>query len=119
MAFMKIGRSFHFDASHYLPHYAGDCARLHGHTYILEFVVEGEVNPDGMVIDFLDLERKVKAAVLDKLDHRNLNEFFAIPTAENVALWIFHELEKEIPVSSVKLYEGLGKWAVVEKNALL
>ena len=112
---MKVGREFNFDASHFLPEYKGKCERVHGHTYRLKVVVEGEPNERGIVMDFNELKDAVNDAVMERLDHGNLNEIFENPTAENIAEWIFKELEKKIPVSSVKLYEGLGKWVLIEK----
>jgi len=112
---MKVGREFSFDASHFLPDYKGKCERVHGHTYRLKVVVEGEPNENGMVMDFSELKGAVNDAVMERLDHSNLNEIFENPTAENIAEWIFKELEGKIPVCSVKLYEGLGKWVLIEK----
>ena len=112
---MKVGREFSFDASHFLPDYEGKCERVHGHTYRLKVVIEGEPKDDGMVMDFNELKDAVNDAVMERLDHSNLNEIFENPTAENIAEWIFKELEKKIPVSSVKLYEGLGKWVLIER----
>jgi len=112
---MKIGREFHFDASHFLPAYKGKCEQVHGHTYKLEIEIKGEPDKDGMVMDFSELKGIVNENIIEKLDHRDLNELFENPTAENIAGWIFKELEKRIPVSSIKLYEGFGKWVLIEK----
>jgi len=112
---MKVGREFSFDASHFLPEYKGKCERVHGHTYRLIVEVEGEPDKSGMVMDFSELKDAVNDAVMEKLDHSNLNEIFENPTAEEIAEWIFKKLGKRIPVCSVKLYEGLGKWVLIEK----
>ncbi len=112
---MKIGREFNFDASHFLPNYEGNCERVHGHTYRLIVEVEGELKENGMVMDFNELKDIVNAVVMKRLDHSNLNEIFENPTAENIAGWIFKELERRIPVCSVKLYEGVGKWVLIER----
>lgn len=110
---MKAFREFYFDASHYLPGYKGKCEQFHGHTYRLEVGVEGEVGTDGMVMDFNEMKRIVSARVIEPLDHRNLNDVFKNPTAENIASWIFRELKKEMPICSVRLWEGRGKWVEV------
>lgn len=111
---MRICREFYFDAAHFLPRYNGRCERLHGHTYKLEVVVEGEVGEGGMVMDFNHLKEVVKDSIIRKLDHENLNEIFDNPTAENIAQWIIDELKNKIPVYSVKLWEGNGKWVEVK-----
>jgi 6-pyruvoyltetrahydropterin/6-carboxytetrahydropterin synthase len=126
---MKVGRRFHFDAAHYLPEYKGKCEELHGHTYTLDIVVEGEKNEEGMVLDFNKLEEIVKENVLEKLDHKNLNDLFENPTAENIASWIFEQLEDKIKplqglrggraephtLKTIRLHEGKGKWVELEK----
>lgn len=107
---MRVGRVFYFDASHHLPDYRGKCERVHGHTYRLEIVVEGEQKEGGMVIDFNELKEIVVREVWDKLDHTDLNEIMENPTAENIADWIFDRLKKKIPLCCVRLWEGEGKW---------
>lgn len=71
----------------------------HGHTYGLEVTVEGEIDPEtGYVMDFGRLKRTVEERVIRKLDRRHLNfdvDFLAgrNPTAENIVLGIWGELE--------------------------
>jgi len=54
---MKLGLVTEFDAAHSLPGYQGKCANLHGHTYQVEIVVEGDVGVDGFVMDFYLLKK--------------------------------------------------------------
>jgi 6-pyruvoyltetrahydropterin/6-carboxytetrahydropterin synthase len=112
---MKIGREFYFDSSHHLPEYKGKCEQVHGHTYKLEVVLEDNVGRGGMVMDFTEMKGIVNSNIIEKLDHMNLNNLFENPTAENIASWIFNELESKIPLHHVKLWEGNGKWVLVEK----
>jgi len=86
-----------FEAAHQLPGYPGKCARLHGHSWVVEATVKGkELDKLGMLIDF----KLVKAAledVLDEFDHQYLNELEPFksnlaPTAENLAKFIFDRL---------------------------
>lgn len=114
---MKVCREFFFDASHYLPGYRGKCEQFHGHTYRLEVSVEGSVGKDGMVMDFNEIKKTVNAEILEALDHRNLNDLFKNPTAENVGRWTFEKLKKKMPsLYSVKLWEGHGKWVEITKD---
>ncbi len=110
---MRVYREFYFDASHYLPGYKGKCEQFHGHTYRLEVGVIGMIGKGGMVMDFNEMKRIVSEKITEKLDHRNLNDLFKNPTAENIASWIFEELKKEMPLYSVKLWEGHGKWVEI------
>jgi len=118
---MKIGLQSEFDAAHRLPHYPGKCARLHGHTYRVEAVVDGPVGEDGMVMDFYRLKGMLSQA-LENLDHSNLNEVLQNPTAELIAEHVFSTLstilEAEVtPVRlvSLKLWEGSNKWVMVHE----
>jgi len=102
-----VRRSFDFEAAHQLPNHPGKCRRLHGHSYRLVVAVDG--SPDastGMVIDFSDLKRIVRARVLDRLDHASANDFIENPTAELMACWIWNELSGELPgLCEIELHE--------------
>lgn len=93
---MLVTREFSFDSAHFLTRYHGQCEHLHGHTYRLWVTVEGEVQENGMVIDFVILKKIVKEQVLDHFDHRCLNDFFENPTTEIVAQDIWQRL-KNLP----------------------
>ena len=65
--------------------YPSKCENLHGHNWIITVWCRSrELNRDGMVVDFTH----IKQAVMDRLDHKNLNEVIPCnPTAENIARW--------------------------------
>jgi 6-pyruvoyltetrahydropterin/6-carboxytetrahydropterin synthase len=69
--------------------------------------LEMPVDPEtGMTVDFFQLEREVKAKVLDRLDHKNINDTLENPTAENIAIWIWEELKDQFPqMVEIKLFE--------------
>lgn len=94
----------------------GKCnnANGHGHNYVLEVTICGEVDPKtGYLIDLKLLKQIIIENVISKVDHKNLNldvDFLTgkIPTAENIAISIWGELENKIPngkLYSVKLRE--------------
>src|SRR5258708_8137192 len=94
-----LTKNFRFEAAHHLPGHRGKCARLHGHSYTLEITLRGPIkldagaSDDGMVMDFDDLSLLVKQAVIEQLDHQNLNDITGIrTTAENLAHWIWDTL---------------------------
>lgn len=92
---MKVVKKYTFDAAHYLPRYVGKCKQLHGHTYTLEVIIEGSVNPDtGMVVDFYDIDTVVKNEVMSLLDHKCLNDIIENPTSENVLMFVHEILRK-------------------------
>ncbi len=59
-----------FSACHILPGHRR-CGRLHGHTYAVNVVIEGEMGGEGYVADFFDVKGVLKK-IIDKLDHRVL-----------------------------------------------
>ena len=92
----------------------GACTGDHGHNYVLEVSVSGEVDPvTGMVINLKDLDRIVKAEIIELVDHRHLNrdvDFLSgiIPTAENLAIAFWNRLQDrfgEAGLRRVKLIE--------------
>lgn len=90
---MLITRQFTFDSAHQLTDYYGKCESMHGHTYKLQVTLEGEVQKNGLVIDFVVLKRIVKKHVLDMLDHKVLNDVVKNPSAENLVVWIWDRLK--------------------------
>lgn len=61
--------------AHALKGYDGPCRNIHGHSYTLKVTIAGtpvanENNPKlGMVMDFGDLKKVVRKAVIDEFDH--------------------------------------------------
>ncbi len=86
----------------------------HGHNYVLEVIVSGEVDPEtGYLLDLKILKEIIRKNVIEKVDHKNLNietDFMKgiIPSAENITIAIWKQLANKIPkgkLYSVKLYE--------------
>jgi 6-pyruvoyltetrahydropterin/6-carboxytetrahydropterin synthase len=121
-----LTRKAEFAASHYYHNPAlsaeenqrlfGKCNNPngHGHNYMLEVTVKGEVDArSGFVVDLKQLKDTLNREVLDALDHRFLNkevpEFQArIPTTENLAITIWQRLEpklKNAKLHRVRVYE--------------
>lgn len=118
---MKITRQFSFSAAHHLTDYYGECERPHGHTYRLAVMVEGPVATNGLVVDFAALKKVVEKKVISKVDHRDLNDFFKNPSAENIAIWIWKQLKNigkdtaaRVKLVEVKLWEGDNSCVIYE-----
>ncbi|HLU86995.1 MAG TPA: 6-carboxytetrahydropterin synthase [Taishania sp.] len=128
---MKICRRETFNAAHRLhvegwddtKNYQvfGKCSNpnYHGHNYILETWVEGEIDPlTGYVYDLGKLKELIRGEICHRFDHRNLNldcpEFKGInPTAENIAVVIWNILRENLPQSlklTVRLSETENNW---------
>ena len=97
----------------------------HGHNYMVEVTVSGEVDPKtGMVVNLFDLKR-VLLDVLEEFDHKNLNldmPYFEgrIPTSENLAcvLWAKLATQNSIGVlHAIRLYEDEDLYADVTAAA--
>lgn len=102
-AIVSVTKEFTFDSCHQLKAYVGPCERLHGHTYRLQVTVEGNLSFNGMVMDFKDLKCMVEGLVKEPLDHYNLNDkLWFNTTAENMSVYFFDMLSKEILTLSAK-----------------
>jgi len=113
-----LKRIFHFDAAHQVIDYNGKCENLHGHTYMLTVTITGRLKENGMVLDFAILKKVVNETVLNKLDHKFLNDIFENPTTENIAIFIFNTLQEAFEkygcnVYEVSLSEGINNTAVI------
>jgi len=53
-------KKFSFDAAHLLPNYSGKCGRLHGHHWVVEVGVSGEIGENGMVVDLVVLKQALQ-----------------------------------------------------------
>ena len=90
----------------------GKCANpnWHGHNYILWVTVKGEVNPEtGFVTNLSDVSDIIKRYVLDKVDHKNLNEDVdfmkgKLSSTETLAIEIWKQIEKQINALGCKLH---------------
>lgn len=107
----RITRAFTFEAAHQLPWHTGKCQHLHGHHYRLEVTVEGPLDEHGIVIDFDELGVIVGREVVDRYDHRFLNDLLENPTAELIAAEAWKLVEAAgVAVAGVKLWETPDSW---------
>ena len=98
---MEIGKYFRFEAAHRLLGWKSDhpCYEMHGHSYKVLVVVEGHTDRvpgyPGAVMDFGAISSLWKSIVHERLDHQYLNHVLEMEntTAENLAVWIWNQLE--------------------------
>ena len=96
----EISKTFYFEAAHSLQDLGQGhkCSRIHGHLFQVEVVVGGEIDEKlGWIMDFGDISRETNE-VLERLDHRLLNEVegLGVPTSENIARYIFLALKPRL-----------------------
>lgn len=115
---MIIFKEFSFEAAHRLPNLPKEhkCSRLHGHSFRVEVHITGEVSSEcGWIMDFGDM-RTAFAPVLERLDHHYLNEVEGLenPTSENLAVWIWRQLQDTLPLTRVVVKETCTSGCIYE-----
>ena len=107
---MRLGITEFIDCAHFLPGHPR-CGQVHGHTYRVEVMIEGETREGGMVLDFSDLKTLTRE-VLQKYDHRHWNDVLESPTVENICELLSNQLKERIHFPlTIRVWEGHGKWA--------
>ncbi len=131
---MKIAKEFRWEMGHRLLCHKGKCFNLHGHSYKLLVEFTGNIEPNGMVLDYFDV-KKIISPIIDELDHtviinkddteltkaiRQLNSAHVIvdfeTTAENLCLYFLNkikdaDLPKNISEIMVKVFETENTYA--------
>jgi 6-pyruvoyltetrahydropterin/6-carboxytetrahydropterin synthase len=110
-----LTRIEHFNSAHklYNPRWSkekneevfGRCANenWHGHNFELYVTIKGDPDPDtGFIFDAKQLGKLVQERIIEKLDHRNLNEDVdfmrgKMCSIENLVIGIWNELEPGLP----------------------
>jgi len=97
----------HFAAAHRLKMVAAKCENLHGHNWKIEVYVTGEkLNEADVLVDFGEIKNHV-AEVMDRLDHKFLNEIENFqhnnPSSENIAKYVAAEVQKKLSDPSVRV----------------
>ncbi|MDP2303268.1 MAG: 6-carboxytetrahydropterin synthase QueD [Ignavibacteria bacterium] len=131
---MKIAKEFRWEMGHRLPFHKGKCVNLHGHSYKMLVEVEGDLDENGMVIDYYDLKAIINPVVED-LDHAYLvwkgdTELISMldqlkskkvvidthSTAENMCLYFLDKirgakLPENVKSIKVRIYETIDDYA--------
>lgn len=117
---MKIAKEFNWEMGHRLPEHFGKCKNIHGHSYKMTVELEGNVNENGMVMDYYDM-KKIINPIIENLDHafmvyekdiqvveflNKINSKKKIvnfeSTVENITKYFLEEISKSVLPSNVK-----------------
>ena len=100
----------HFSAAHHLLNYEGECENQHGHNWKVEVYVQADtLDKANILMDFKVLKKSLNR-ILDRLDHKDLNELEEFkgqsPSSEFIARFIYKELKQDIPdLAKVSVWE--------------
>ena len=117
---MKIAKEFRWEMGHRLPDHFGQCPNIHRHSYKMMVELEGEIDSNGMIIDYYILKEIIKP-IVEKLDHSfmvNKNDGVVLEfleklnskkvivdfdsTVENITRYLIDEIKKADLPSNVK-----------------
>ncbi|KUG26756.1 queuosine biosynthesis qued, ptps-i [hydrocarbon metagenome] len=117
---MKISKEFKWEMGHRLPFHSGKCKNIHGHTYKMRVEIEGDLDENGMVIDYYDVS-EIISPMVEELDHsfmvketdKEIIDFLdklnskkvVVPfetTAENITLHLLEKIKERINSNRIK-----------------
>lgn len=110
-----ISKLYAFEASHRLVGMPENhpCARLHGHSYRVEIMLQSEkLDNTGFVVDYGDLA-PFSRYISENLDHRHLNDLLDQPSAENLAAHLYRVAYQLWPdwLKEIRVSETAKTWA--------
>lgn len=136
---LQVTKIFRFEMAHALHGYNGSCRHIHGHSYQLHVTVRSKQQKDaylpapGILVDFKELKKVVKDAVIKRLDHQlilsgdymaanaglipeeNLLVLEVEPSAENLLIFIRNTIQGKLPAGvalvKLKLFETADSYA--------
>ncbi|HEY9278886.1 MAG TPA: 6-carboxytetrahydropterin synthase QueD [Eoetvoesiella sp.] len=110
----SITRRLEFDAGHRIPDHRSQCKNLHGHRYVIEITLEGDVicapgeSSNGMVMDFSEIKSIAKQHIVDQWDHAFLVFKGDTPVVNFLASLDNH---KTVIIDSIPTAENLAQLA--------
>jgi 6-pyruvoyltetrahydropterin/6-carboxytetrahydropterin synthase len=109
---LRIFRRYEFASAHYLPGHP-KCGNMHGHNYVLEVGLETK-GGEPLYLDFADVDLRMRP-IINKLDHRVLNDLIKYPSVENICEYLYNEIYLvRLPVRVIRLWEDSRSYCVLE-----
>lgn len=97
----RLAKDYRFEAAQTLPKAPANhkCRLMHGHSFMIEIIVEGETDPEtGWIYDHAEISKAMNP-LLDQLDHSYLNDIPGLenPTIELMCKWFWDKLAPQLP----------------------
>ena len=106
----QIMKEVKWEAGHRLLNYKGLCAHLHGHSYRAEIHIgSNTLDPQGFVIDFVEVTKKIKTWVDDNWDHA-----FLYNAADPLAKWLVRHHQRRYSFKSNPTAEYIA-WELYDR----
>lgn len=113
MPTLRIAKEFTFDSAHFLKDYHGKCENLHGHTYRMRVTIEGERQPNGLIMDFAEIKKIVNEKVVNIWDHANINDTLEHASVENMCVWAWEQIKPELSeLVEIRIWETADSFAI-------
>ncbi|HVO73878.1 MAG TPA: 6-carboxytetrahydropterin synthase QueD [Ignavibacteriaceae bacterium] len=106
---MRIAKEFRWEMGHRLPEHFGKCKNVHGHSYKIIVELEGELNDQGMILDFYNLKEIVNP-IVEKLDH----SFLVYKGDEEIIAFLEKLNSKKVIVEFHSTVENIAKYFLDE-----
>jgi 6-pyruvoyltetrahydropterin/6-carboxytetrahydropterin synthase len=106
---MRIAKEFNWEMGHRLPDHFGKCKNIHGHSYKLMVELDGDLNENGMVMDYYDL-KKIVNPIVENLDHA----FMVYEKDSQVVEFLEQIKSKKVIVNFESTVENITRYFLVE-----
>lgn len=106
---MKIAKEFNWEMGHRLPEHFGKCKNIHGHSYKLMVELDGDLDENGMVMDYYNL-KKIVNPIIENLDHA-----FMVNKNDTPVLEFLEQLDsKRVKVEFESTVENITRYFLTE-----
>jgi len=106
---MKIAKEFRWEMGHRLPEHFGKCKNIHGHSYKMMVEFEGELDKNGMIIDYY-IVKEIIEPIVEELDHS-----FMVNKNDDLVLEFLEKLDsKKVIVDFDSTVENITRYLIKE-----
>ena len=102
---MKLQTSQNISIAHFVPttKKTSPCRQLHGHTLKVQVSITGDIQSDGMILDFRDIK-----SIIKEYDHKTLISTYDVlePASNGDCRFMFEENDHQISMQNIMIVEG-------------